>query len=652
MGKSRSEMLVVLGFALIMALTPAAYSQTIWYVDDSSVDGLNDGSDWENAFVELQSALAVSVSGDEIRVAQGRYTPDYDVPTGVHTGDRTASFVLVDGVALYGGYAGLDEADPSFRNVNDYVTVLSGDLGGDDRGGLTERYDNSYHVVYARSVDSGSVLDGFTITGGNADGDDEYETGGGIYCQWSNLQVRHCTIRGNKAAHGGGMYITRLKPVLDNCKFINNWAAGYGGGLHIDNSGPLVTNCIFRNNMAHAYNCGGGGIYWAYVGSANLLNCAFIENISTSVGGGIYFREDGDLTVTGCTFNRNKSTSAGGGLCNLSGIVTLNNCVFWENAAKGESDEEGQIYTYRDNVTAKNCCIMGLSWYVGNGNIDDDPRLTRDGIHLQGNSPCINAGNPNNDYSVQIDIDGESRLAGLHADIGCDEYIDTDSDLMPDWWEERYWGANTAGAPDSNPDSDTHTNLGEYIADTNPLQGPLGYYVSLTGNDDWDGLSSEWDGVHGPKRTIQAGIEVTARYEGDIVTVLPGIYRGSGNRDLDFNGKEVTVEGSGQPDSTGAIQTVIDCEGSEEEPRRGVWFRRAESSKSVLSRLEIRNGYSADGGGVSCILSSPTLRNCVFRNNRAEYGGGVHNHSYADPVVERCIFRGNYAEKSGWRRVQ
>ena len=60
-------------FSALMLVTlgvSAAIGQTVWYVDDSS-GGLNDGSDWNNAFTELQSALAVAYDGDEIRCCPG-----------------------------------------------------------------------------------------------------------------------------------------------------------------------------------------------------------------------------------------------------------------------------------------------------------------------------------------------------------------------------------------------------------------------------------------------------------------------------------------------------------------------------------------------------------------------------------------------------
>ncbi|MFQ5495747.1 MAG: WD40/YVTN/BNR-like repeat-containing protein, partial [Phycisphaerae bacterium] len=121
--------------------------------------GMQNGTTWADAYVDLQSALntaaASSDSVGEIWVAQGMYRPD------IAGGDREASFELVSGVVLYGGFAGgedtLDERDPE-KNP----TTLSGDLNDDDIG-FENRSDNSYHVVTAMDVDDTAVLDGFIV---------------------------------------------------------------------------------------------------------------------------------------------------------------------------------------------------------------------------------------------------------------------------------------------------------------------------------------------------------------------------------------------------------------------------------------------------------------------------------------------------------
>src|SRR5205823_3445974 len=92
----------------------SATSRTI-YVDADS-PGSNDGTSWNDAFTNLQSAIASAADGDSIRVAGGVFKPTNMI-------SRTISFGLRSGVALYGGYAGAGAPDPNARNVEADPTI-------------------------------------------------------------------------------------------------------------------------------------------------------------------------------------------------------------------------------------------------------------------------------------------------------------------------------------------------------------------------------------------------------------------------------------------------------------------------------------------------------------------------------------------------
>lgn len=145
-----------------------------------------DGASWATASEDLVSALNSASGGDEVWVAAGTYRPDTTSPD--------VYFTLKDGVGLYGGFAGT-EALRSQRNPATNVTTLSG-------GGL------SYHVVYAGAgVTTSAVLDGFTVTGGNANGltvGNQEDIGGGMLNKNSSPTVSNCTFRNNRAISSGG----------------------------------------------------------------------------------------------------------------------------------------------------------------------------------------------------------------------------------------------------------------------------------------------------------------------------------------------------------------------------------------------------------------------------------------------------------------
>ncbi len=146
--------------------------------------------------------------------------------------------------------------------------------------------------------------------------------------------------------------------------------------------------------------------------------------------------------------------------------------------------------------------------------------------------------------------------------------------------------------------------------------------------------------------TIQAGISATQ--PGDTVLVAPGTYSGPGNRGLDFGGTDLVLRST-----AGADATVIDCAASEADPARGFYLHNGETAAAVIDGFTIINGYvtglspAGYGGGICCNGTSPTLRNCIFQENHAWLGGGIHCTSSAHPLIENCTIRNNEADYGG-----
>ena len=304
---------------------------TVIYVDDDAA-GSNDGLSWENAYNHLQDALARAGAKDEIRVAQGTYTPDRSSRQPDRTGDRTATFQLKNDVSIRGGFAGVGEPDPDVRDTEVYKTFLSGDLIGDDAGGPDDpsRAENSYHVVTGSGTNETAELDGFTINAGNADG----SQGGGMVINEGSPTLAHCAFVGNSADEGGGMYNGNgSRPNLSSCGFSGN-SADRGGGMYNDLSEPTLTNCIFSGNLADA----GGGMYDA-MSSPVLANSTFSGNSATDQGGGLY------------------DTSASDSM--------LLNCILWHNLPD---------QVWRDAASAGTIAYSNVQGgHPGEGNIDMDP---------------------------------------------------------------------------------------------------------------------------------------------------------------------------------------------------------------------------------------------------------------------------------------
>jgi hypothetical protein len=396
---------IVLTFLTVLGNYHQAWGAVI-FVDDNAAPG-GDGQSWQTAYKSLQDALADANSSAkpiEIRVAQGIYKPDQG--SGKTPGDREAAFQLKTGVAIYGGFAGLGAPDPNFRDPNLYdETILSGDLAGNDVDVndpcdlLTEptRAENSYHLVVASigadiEADANTVLDGFIITAGNANGEDypnDQSSGGGILIRWyfpfgQGPILTNCKFTQNSAKSGGGMFNDHSRTMLTNCTFSENFAI-WGGAIGDDgHPWPKLVNCILNNNCA-SYK---GGAIANGESHAALENCTLIAN-HAQLGGAIYNGEGGAI-LTNCTVIGN-SAERGGAVLNNDGDVTMTNCVVKENSC---TDRGGVVYLSGDDTaTLTNCILTANS--AGQGgvlHIGNDSGAKLINCTLNGNRATNNGG--------------------------------------------------------------------------------------------------------------------------------------------------------------------------------------------------------------------------------------------------------------------
>ncbi|MBN1766847.1 MAG: right-handed parallel beta-helix repeat-containing protein [Sedimentisphaerales bacterium] len=121
-----------------------------------------------------------------------------------------------------------------------------------------------------------------------------------------------------------------------------------------------------------------------------------------------------------------------------------------------------------------------------------------------------------------------------------------------------------------------------------------------------------------------------------MVILADGTYSGDGNRDLDFLGKPITLRSQNGPELC-----IIDCQGSETEPHRGIHFHSGEDVESMVVGITITNGYEQMGGAIFCEWMGFTLKNCILDNNSATGGGGGMFIYGGSPLIQDCIIRNN-----------
>jgi hypothetical protein len=396
--------------ALLGAAATASTFAAVIYVN-AAATGSNNGSSWANAYTSLQTALGAANASDEIWVAAGTYKP-------TSTADRAISFAMKNAVGVYGGFNGTETLRTQ-RNPAANVTTLSGDIG---TGGASN--DNSYHVVVAdATVTSTGVLDGFTITGGQADGGNPNERGAGMWVNGGSPTLAQNTFTGNFAlAQGGGLRVTTGAPTILNSKFISNTVAfnadtltnGGGGVFAGGGSSVVAQNCVFRSNSISGTTTGGGGVQ-STGATITLINSLVAQN---SPNGLQVASVDGSQIVNS-TFASNGAYGAAFLSSNSNGIA---NSIFWGNSTGslcvGPPCTGSATVTYSD--------VQG--GFGGTGNIDADPNFLSApaDLRLGPLSPAVDAGN-NSAVPGGVTVD----IAGLPRFFDDPEVADTGSGLTP-----------------------------------------------------------------------------------------------------------------------------------------------------------------------------------------------------------------------------
>lgn len=303
----------------VSLLAASAHGQSIWHVDDDSLGGAGDS--WGTAFTQLHDALGLAQPGDQVWIAAGVYTPD---STGI---DESATFVVPNGVALYGGFAGneltLDQRDPSIN-----ITSLSGDIDNDDDDSFGSNGNinrpNSDHVVTINGADESTRLDGLEIIRGHGFPNASLSRGGGLNIISGSPTIVDCRFWRNFSQQAGAVYIGNGTPSFEGCLFEFNIGSnfqGHGGGIYVGAASfATLQDCTFSGNkaegvLAHAF---GGAIYTEPGAQLTVNRCQFTGNVALNRGnggsgvsrGGAIFCQ-GDTIITHSTFDRNISTIAG-----------------------------------------------------------------------------------------------------------------------------------------------------------------------------------------------------------------------------------------------------------------------------------------------------------------------------------------------------
>lgn len=287
----------------------------IIYVDKDA-NGFNNGTDWQNAYKDLQDALTQAKSNcaaiTAIWVSAGTYKP---VGSIYEENYQNKSFELIDGVGLIGHFAGNESstAERNFADANN-ETVLEGQIG-------QYYYNAVYKVVIAANINS-AMVDGFTIKG-------SYSYGG-IYLDNSDISIVNCKFKNNNSS---GLYAYNYSyPDIHNCLFMDN--ADYS--VYAAASQPNISYCVFDGNNTTSY-----GLYLDNYSVSNITNSDFVNHNASAIEGSY-----ATIDIEGCNLSQNGYYGVEGSGLNLTVMQT----IFEDNVQNGIRLSSGSDLDIRNSV--------------------------------------------------------------------------------------------------------------------------------------------------------------------------------------------------------------------------------------------------------------------------------------------------------------
>jgi len=593
--------------AFLLILNPVLTRGDDWYVRGKMAQS-GDGRTWETAFKTIQEGIDAAAMGDTVAVAEGTYLENihFDGKNIVLTSSDPLNAEVVAKTIIDGNQAG---SVVTFLGTEDETCVVSGFT---IRNGKAERGGG----IYGRSGDN----DTHATIRNNRIEENRARWGAGVLC--CDGPIRGNTIKGNVASEEGGGICSCDGVIEDN--IINGNSAGVtkgssapgdGGGLAFCD-GTIQSNAISQNSGSGLHRC--GGVIQSNIISANsgrgLHDCdGTIQNniIAGNSGGGLSLCHGlvQNNTIWGNVAHQ------GGALkeCN----ATLVNCIIWGNGGL-------QLYF---SSTPSYSCIEG--WLGGgNGNIPFDPYFVdaeNGDFHLQPWSPCIDAGDPESDFSNEPEPNGGRVNMGAYGNTpeAATKSPDSDGDGLPDDWEMR-WFANLDQNGPGDADGDGVPNVREYLYAHDPTAPAETLVERLPAGELY--------------QTIQSAMVDAA--DGDEIVAHPGTYV----ENVAFVGKNVVLRSTDAWDSSVITSTIIDGSG------RGptVAFSGTEDETCVLSGFTIQNGTGYEGGGISggtiWDATHATIQNNRIIGNSAQYGGAM---AYCYGTIQNNVIAWNSAYHGG-----
>ncbi|MEQ8763629.1 MAG: right-handed parallel beta-helix repeat-containing protein [Planctomycetota bacterium] len=610
--------------AILVGLAGGAFAQTTIYVDCSNPDCANADGSQASPFCTIQEGIDAATDGDTVVVGACTYNENIDFS------GKTIALISASG------------ADVTIIDGGNSDTVVR-IIGSEGPATLLE----GFTITNGRAVNGGGILIAGTaaptIRNSTITGNRGTPYGGGVSCiDSSSPTLELNTITSNSADYSGGgidFRSTGSGLLLSNTVSGNSIDTGNGGGIYSTLSstltisgGTITLNSASRNGggvcaygsldisdatlMSNSADEGGGGIQSGK--ALTMSRCRVESNTSGQVGGGVSFQAG---TITDSLIRNN--VSSGGGGVRISGFnntATLINTLIADNSA----EEAGGIFSNEANLLIVSNCTLANNAATTYGGIRGTLELSNsivwgnvpDQLNGSGSASFCNV---QGDYTGTGNIDAdplfEDPVAGdFHLSLGS-PCVNTGNNSDPNLQDTDFEG-----------DARIIEGIVDMGVDEFACAGVPAFLFVDASNASCPGSGTELD----PYCTIQMAIDNSC--SGDTITVGPGTYV----ENLDLKGRDLILRST-----AGAHETILNGSGI------GPVIRFEYGADTTLEGFTLRDGLHANGGGIVCRNSSPTLINCVVTDCQALLNGGAMYCQSADPTLINVTFTQNVAGALG-----
>ena len=428
--------------------------------------------------------------------------------------------------------------------------------------------------------------------------------------------IRQSIFRNNQSDFASGFDNFAGTATLEQCDFYGNIATIDGGAIFVSGGTVHIRRCTLRGNRAT-----NGGAIAASNATVTIVNSTITGNRASNSGAGIALGSNTTLAMHSSTINGNSAPTGGAIRQVLSSTATLVNTILWGNSS--------EVSAATGAVTSVSFSIV-QGGFAGTGNLDVNPLFVSPlslgnpnpeqggNFQLQACSPAINAGTATN--APNNDLNGAVRPQFGAYDMGAYESNAIGSTGIV------YVRPSASGNGTGSSWANAFTNLQAALAFAQQCpQVKQVWVVQGTYYPD------EGPGLINNDRTMRFSLRNHLE--------LYGGFAGSETllSQRNLSGSPSILNGDIQQDNVSSNNT------------NSLFLNASLDSTAVLDGFTFLNGNATSAGGaLSNNNASPTIRNCIFRNNFSDaWAGAVYNANGSNARFANCVFVGNKATNGG-----